>query len=220
MQSAVATGAKLERILLHRVGKAVGDYSLIKAGDRVAVALSGGKDSFGLLHLLWRLRQKSPVPFEVVALTIHNGSEHFQSDLLADATSPEQGIPFHLERTQIAAIVEEKLRPGTSLLLAVRAAAPRGALRGARSGWAATRSPWGTTWTTPPETLLMNLFFEGALKAMPPKLLAENGADHGHPAPRSTRPSPSWPTTPGAAASPSSTAGAGCAASKTRSARA
>ncbi len=173
MQGAVATGSKLERILLHRVGKAIGDFSLIKAGDRVAVALSGGKDSFGLLHLLWRLRQKSPVPFEVAALTIHNGSEYFQTDIL-DAYLKEQGIPFHVERTQITTIVEEKLRPGSpycSLCARLR----RGALYGAAKRLGFNKVALGHHLDDAVETLLMNLFFEGALKAMPPKLLAENG---------------------------------------------
>ena len=173
MQKVAATGAKLERMLLHRVGKAVGDYALIKSGDRVAVALSGGKDSFGLLHLLWKLKAKSPIPFDVVALTIHNGSDYFQSDLL-QAYLGEQGIPFHLERTEITSIVEEKLRPGSpycSLCARLR----RGALYGAAERLGCNKIALGHHLDDAAETLLMNLFFEGALKAMPPKLLAENG---------------------------------------------
>lgn len=173
MVNAVASGAKLERMLLHRVGKAIGDYALIKTGDRVAVALSGGKDSFGLLHLLWILRKKSPVPFDVVALTIHNGSEHFQSDLLA-AHLGSEGIPFHVERTEITSIVEEKLRPGSpycSLCARLR----RGALYGAAERLGCNKLALGHHLDDAAETLLMNLFFEGTIKAMPPKLLAENG---------------------------------------------
>jgi len=173
MQKAAATGAKLERMLLHRVGKAVGDYALIKAGDRIAVALSGGKDSFSLLLLLWKLRRKSPVPFDVVALTIHNGSEYFQSDLL-EAYLAEAEIPFHLERTDITTIVEEKLRPG-SPYCSFCARLRRGALYGAAGRLGCNKIALGHHLDDAAETLLMNLFFEGTLKAMPPKLLAENG---------------------------------------------
>jgi tRNA 2-thiocytidine biosynthesis protein TtcA len=173
MDGVIATGAKLERMLLHRVGKAIGDYSLIRAGDRVAVALSGGKDSFSLVKLLTLLKQKAPVPFEVIALTIHNGSEFFQSDLLEDYLRRE-GIPFHLEPTNITAIVEEKRRPGSpycSLCARLR----RGALYGAVERLGCNKLALGHHLDDAAETLLMNLFFEGSLKAMPPKLLAENG---------------------------------------------
>jgi tRNA 2-thiocytidine biosynthesis protein TtcA len=173
MQTAVATGAKLEKVLMHQVGKTVGDYSLIKAGDRIAVALSGGKDSFSLLHLLWKLRSRAPVPFDLVALTVHNGSEYFQSGLL-EAYLLDLGIPFHLERTQITAVVEDKLRPGSpycSLCARLR----RGALYGAAQRLNCNKVALGHHLDDAVETLLMNLLFGGTLKSMPPKLLAENG---------------------------------------------
>jgi tRNA 2-thiocytidine biosynthesis protein TtcA len=173
MQTGVARGARLEKALLHQVGKTVGDFSLIKAGDRIAVALSGGKDSFSLLHLLWKLKTRAPVPFELVALTVHNGSEFFQSDLL-EAYLREQGIPFHLERTQLTAVVEDKRRPGSpycSLCARLR----RGALYGAARRLNCNKVALGHHLDDAVETLLMNLLFEGTLKSMPPKLLAENG---------------------------------------------
>ena len=105
MARALATGVKLEKMLLHRTGRAIADFSLVKAGDRIAVALSGGKDSFSLLNLLSLLRRKSPVRFDLVALTVHNGSEHFQWDLMEAFLSAAE-IPFHLERTEITTIVE------------------------------------------------------------------------------------------------------------------
>jgi tRNA 2-thiocytidine biosynthesis protein TtcA len=173
MDGVTATGAKLERMLLHRVGKAIADYSMIRSGDRVAVALSGGKDSFSLVKLLTLLKRKAPVPFDVIALTIHNGSEFFQADLLEDYLRRE-GIPFHLEPTGITAIVEEKRRPGSpycSLCARLR----RGALYGAVERLGCNKLALGHHLDDAAETLLMNLFFEGSLKAMPPKLLAENG---------------------------------------------
>ena len=174
MNGALATGAKLERMLLHRVGKAVGDYGLVREGDRIAVALSGGKDSFSLLRLLWALRRKAPVCFDLVAVTVHNGSALFQSEILEDYLARE-GIPFHLVRTDITTLVEEKRRPGSpycSLCSRLR----RGALYGARGELGCNKLALGHHLDDAVETLLMNLFFEGALRAMPPKLLAENGA--------------------------------------------
>jgi len=168
------SGRKLEKILLNRVGRCVADFGLLREGDRVAVALSGGKDSFSLLLLLEGLRRRSPVHFELVALTVHNGSDLFQSDLLA-AFLADRGIPFHLERTDIVRIVEEKLRPGTPYC-SFCARLRRGALYGASAALGCNKLALGHHLDDAIETLLMNLFFEGALKAMPPKLLAENGA--------------------------------------------
>lgn len=173
MAGGKTTGAKLERMLLHRTGRAISDFSLINEGDRVAVALSGGKDSFSLLKLLWLLKRRSPVHFHVVAVTVHNGSDYFQSDLIEEYLRREQ-IPFHLVATQLAAIVEEKRRPDSpycSLCARLR----RGALYGAVADLGCNKLALGHHLDDVAETLLMNLFFEGALKAMPPKLLAENG---------------------------------------------
>lgn len=173
MESGQLSGRKLEKMVLRRLGKCVADFDLVREGDRVAVALSGGKDSFSLLLLMEALRRRSPVNFELIALTIHNGSELFQSDLL-EAFLKERGIPFHLERTDLVRIVEEKLRPGTpycSLCARLR----RGALYGAAERLGCNKLALGHHLDDAIETLLMNLFFEGALKAMPPKLLAESG---------------------------------------------
>jgi tRNA 2-thiocytidine biosynthesis protein TtcA len=168
----LATGKKLERQLLHLVGKAVGDFRMLRDEDRVAVALSGGKDSFSLLGLLVLLQRHAPVRFEVAALTVHNGSDHFQADLLARYLA-SKGIPFHLEMTSLARIVEEKVRPGTpycSLCARLR----RGALYGAAQRLGFNKIALGHHLDDAAETLLMNLFFVGCLKSMPPKLRAEN----------------------------------------------
>lgn len=173
MVRALATGKKLERQLLHLVGKAAGDFGMFRDGDRVAVALSGGKDSFTLLSLLTLLSRSAPVRFEVAALTIHNGSENFQAEILGEYLASE-GVPFHLERTHLARIVEEKVRPGTPYC-ALCARLRRGALYGAANRLGFNKVALGHHLDDAAETLLMNLFFVGCLKSMPPKLRAENG---------------------------------------------
>jgi len=167
------TGIKLEKHLLHLVGKAIHDYGLIREGDRVAVALSGGKDSFSLLKLLEILRRRAPVRYEVAALTVHNGSDLFRTQRI-ERRLEREGVPFHLVPTQIIRVTEEKARPGTpfcSLCSRLR----RGALYGAAIRLGFNRLALGHHLDDGAETLLMNLFFAGSLKAMPPKLLAENG---------------------------------------------
>ena len=74
----------LKRTLLRRVGKAIADYSMIVEGDRIAVGLSGGKDSFGMLDLLLKLKARAPVSFDITAVTVHNGSPDFRSDIIVD----------------------------------------------------------------------------------------------------------------------------------------
>lgn len=173
MADAARSANIIERTLLRRVGKAVADYSLIREGDRIAVGLSGGKDSFGLLDILLKLKARAPVSFEVVAVTVHNGSPDFRSDLLVEWLR-ERGIDFHIERTRILEIIEEKKRPGSSYC-SMCARLRRGALYGAVEHLGCNRLALAHHLDDAAETLMMNLFFGGRLKAMPPKLLAENG---------------------------------------------
>ena len=170
----LASGRKLERQLLHLVGKAAGHYAMIGEGDKIAVALSGGKDSFTLLKILNLLRRHSPVRFELAGLTVHNGSEYFQSDVIARFAG-ELGVPFYLEKTSITTIVEKKLRPGShhcSLCARLR----RGAIYAAAIREGFNKVALGHHLDDAIETFLMNFFFVGALKSMPPKLKAENGS--------------------------------------------
>jgi len=145
MERAPATGIKLEKMLLHRVGKAIGDYALIGPDDRVAVALSAARTPQPP-EAPTLLRKRSPTPFELVAVTVHNGSEHFQWELL-ERYLTDHGIPHHVARTEITTVVEEKRRPGSPIAPSAPAS---GAARctAPASPSAATSWPWGTTWTT------------------------------------------------------------------------
>ena len=126
---------KLEKRLLHLVGKAIQDFDLIREGDRVAVALSGGKDSFGTLRLLSLLRERAPVAFELSAITIHHGADRFRTDILEEYMR-RQEIGYLVERTKITTIIEERRREG-SPYCSFCARLRRGALYGAaqREGW-------------------------------------------------------------------------------------
>ncbi len=166
-----AGGKRLQGVLLRKVGKAVKEFGMIEAGDRIAVGLSGGKDSYSLLHLLSELKKNSPVKFEMVGLTAHNGSPMFQWDKIEGETS-KLGIHFHLERTDIMTIVREKLRPG-SFACAFCARLRRAALYSAALSLGCNKLALGHHLDDCVETFLMNFFFQGTIKAMPPILRAE-----------------------------------------------
>ena len=166
-----AGGKRLQGVLLRKVGKAVKEFGMIEQGDRIAVGLSGGKDSYSLLHLLCELRKNSPVKFELVGLTAHNGSPMFQWEKIEGEASA-LGVPFHLERTEIMNIVREKLRSG-SFACAFCARLRRAALYSAALSLGCSKLALGHHLDDCIETLLMNFFFQGAIKAMPPVLRAE-----------------------------------------------
>lgn len=155
------------------VGKAIGDFNLIEEGDRVLVALSGGKDSWTLLHALSHLRKKAPVGYRIAAAIIHPGTADFDSDLLEDRLRRDE-TPYQVIRANIAAAVDEKLTPGTNPC-AFCSRLRRGILYGyARNeGW--NKIALGHHADDFVETLLLNLFFNGSVKAMSPNLLADDG---------------------------------------------
>lgn len=166
-------GKKLTRILLSRMGKAIKDFNMIEAGDRVAVGVSGGKDSYTLLYLLEEIRKKSPKKFEIIALNAHNGNRFYQSEKIA-SFAKMIGVPFYLEKTEIIDIVMKKLRP-ESYPCSFCARLRRAALYSAALNLNCNKLALGHHLDDAIETLLLNFFFQGSLKGMPPKLLAENG---------------------------------------------
>jgi tRNA 2-thiocytidine biosynthesis protein TtcA len=167
-----AKGKRLQSVLLNRVGKAVKEFGLIEEGDRICVGLSGGKDSYSLLHLLNELKKRSLVKFEITGLTCHNGSPFFEWQKI-EAETAKLRLPFHLEKTEIMDIVKNKLRPGT-FACSFCARLRRAALYSAALSLNCNKLALGHHLDDTIETLLMNIFFQGSLKAMPPKLLAEN----------------------------------------------
>jgi tRNA 2-thiocytidine biosynthesis protein TtcA len=172
----VQQGAKdslLFRKLRHAVGKAVADFDMIEEGDRIAVAVSGGKDSYTMLLLLDELRKRAPVNFEIVAVTVDSGYRGFRSDII-EAFVASRGIRSHIEKTNHFEIISEKRRPGSSYC-SICARLKRGVLYGATASLGCNKLALGHHGDDFIETLLLNQFFVGSLKAMSANMLADNG---------------------------------------------
>lgn len=167
------TRKKLHNRIKRSCGKAVGDFNLIEDGDRIAVAVSGGKDSWTLLHILEDLRRRAPVRFELIAVNFDPGFPDYRSDLLADYLQRHNFI-YHLEKTTSYAVIEEKLRPGSSYC-AFCARLRRGFLYSAAQRLKCNKVALGHHLDDFIETLLLNQFYAGKLAGMSPKMLADNG---------------------------------------------
>jgi len=164
---------KLWRSMRHSVGRAIADFSLINEGDRICVGLSGGKDSQVMLLLLHELQQRAPIRYELLPVTVDAGFEGFDSQAIQRFVEP-LGLPLQIERTDHAAVINAKLRPGSSYC-SFCARLKRGALYGAARRLGCNLLALGHHRDDFIETLLMNQFFIGTLKAMAPKTVCDNG---------------------------------------------
>jgi tRNA 2-thiocytidine biosynthesis protein TtcA len=170
-------GSKLERRIVGKIGAAVADFGLIDEGDRIMVCVSGGKDSYALLDALLLLARKSPVRYELVAVNVDQGWPGYQTEAIA-AHLETRGVRHRMVRAhEIADIVERVLRPeetgATPCSLCSRLR--RGVLYGLATELGATKVALGHHLDDLAETLLLNLFFSGSLRAMPPKLHSDDG---------------------------------------------
>jgi len=162
-----------EARLARKVTRAITAHGLIEDGDRVMVGLSGGKDSWALLQILDVLRLRAPITFSLVAVTVDSGYEGFQHDLIHQACVA-RGWEHHVERTSIGSVMDDLLDAGdTPCSLCARFR--RGVLYRLAAGLGATKIALGHHSDDFIETALLNLFFAGALKAMPAKLVSDNG---------------------------------------------
>lgn len=164
---------KLFRKLRHGVGKAIGDFGLIEQGDRIAVAVSGGKDSYTLLLALEELRRRAPVQFELVAVNIDSGYPGYRTDVI-EGFFRSYGFDYRMVPSEHYAIIQEKRRPGSSYC-SICSRLKRGALYEAAQTLGCNKLALGHHQDDFIETLLLNQFFVGSLKSMSASMLADNG---------------------------------------------
>ena len=153
-------------------GKAISDFGLTEDGDRIAVAVSGGKDSYALLHILEQLRLRAPIQYELIAVNVDAGFPGYRKDVL-EGYLRECGFQVHMEATNCSQIIEEKRHPGSSYC-AFCARLRRGVLYAVADRLGCNKIALGHHLDDFIETLLLNQFYTGTLKAMSPKLLADN----------------------------------------------
>ena len=164
---------KLEKELLRFTGRAIRDHELIANGDRILVAMSGGKDSYTLMKLLSVLRERAPVRFELVAVNIDQGYRGFRADVVEDWMKDNR-YEYHIETSDFDEIIEQHVEPdGTACSLCARLR--RGVLYRLAAELRCNKIALGHHLDDVVETLLLNLFFNGALKAMPLKLVSNDG---------------------------------------------
>ena len=162
----------LETRLAKKVTRAITAYALIEDGDRVMVGLSGGKDSWALLNILDVLRKRAPISFSLVAVTVDSGYDGYRHDLIA-TTCEQRGWEYRIEHTEIGEVMNDLLDGATPCSLCARLR--RGVLYRLATEVGATKIALGHHLDDFVETLLLNLFFAGALKAMPARLVSDNG---------------------------------------------
>jgi len=155
------------------VGRAIADFRLIEEGDRIAVAVSGGKDSYTLLHLLEELRRRAPIKYELIAINIDSGYPGFRADIIEEHLKEHQ-FNYHMEPTDHYDIIKLKRRAESSFC-SICARLKRGSLYTLAQRFGCNKLALGHHLDDFIETLLLNQFFVGSLKAMAPSMLADNG---------------------------------------------
>ncbi|WP_207806855.1 tRNA 2-thiocytidine(32) synthetase TtcA [Parazoarcus communis] len=167
------TFLRLKKKLERNVGEAIGDYNMIGDGDTVMVCISGGKDSYTLLSCLLALRERAPVDFRIVAMNLDQKQPGFPDDVLP-AYFESIGVEYRIVAEDTYSIVKDKIPEGkTTCSLCSRLR--RGIIYRTAREIGATRIALGHHRDDMLETLFLNMFFGGKIKAMPPKLVSDDG---------------------------------------------
>jgi len=166
---------KLAKRLRRNVGRAISDFNMIESGDRVLVCVSGGKDSHAMADILWDLKRRAPVDFEMTAFNLDQKQPGFPENVLPEHFAA-RGIPFEVVEQDTYSVVTDII-PGGKTMCGLCSRLRRGILytHARRNGY--TKIALGHHREDILETLLMNMFHGGKLKTMPPKLVSDDGAN-------------------------------------------
>jgi len=165
--------AKLEKRIRRHVGQAIAEYNMIEDGDRIMVCLSGGKDSYALLSILLLLRESAPINFDLIAVNLDQKQPGFPEHILPNYLT-ELGVEYKIVEEDTYSIVKDKIPEGkTTCSLCSRLR--RAVLYRTAKELKATKVALGHHRDDMIETLMLNMFYGGKMKAMPPKLVSDNG---------------------------------------------
>jgi tRNA 2-thiocytidine biosynthesis protein TtcA len=165
--------ARLEKRIVRAAAQAIQDFALVEQGDRIMVAVSGGKDSYTLLHVLMRLRERAPIDFDLVAVNLDQGQPGYPAEVV-ERHLRSVGVPYRMIARDTYSVVR-RLVPEGKTTCSVCSRLRRGVLYGAAIEMGCTKIALGHHRDDLVETLLLSALYSGALKSMPAKLLAKDG---------------------------------------------
>jgi tRNA 2-thiocytidine biosynthesis protein TtcA len=172
-EKAARENVKLEKRLLRMTGQAIADFNMIENDDKVMVCVSGGKDSFSLLEVLQLLRERAPIRFDIVAVNLDQKQPGFPGEVLPQYLRG-RGIDFHIE-TQDTYSVVTRVIPEGKTFCSLCSRLRRGILYRVAGELGATKIALGHHRDDILGTFFLNMFYGGRLKAMPPKLVSDDG---------------------------------------------